>query len=131
MKRPLVFSIASLFLAAFAAVLWLSAPRRLDVQLSQPQTIYHTRSGAHDVTFVLTRAHEGDNGPVELRIISNADEAIVQAQFSYDTLQNQPAGTWRYAWVDDDAWPDVTVTPSDAVGGWAILSADGHIQRLP
>lgn len=46
------------------------------------------------------------------------------------TIHRVWSGTWRYAWVDGDAWPDVTVTLSDGGDSWAVLSTNGRILHL-
>ncbi len=130
MKRSLVFVVAALILATIVTYIWLSTPRRLDVSLDQPHTIYEAQAGAYAVMMTLTREGEGDSGPADLRIASSAGETVVRTSYNYDTMQDQAAGAWRYAWVDKDAWPDVVITLNDGADSWVILSADGQIRRL-
>ncbi|MDX2007964.1 MAG: hypothetical protein SFU83_22205 [Meiothermus sp.] len=107
-------------------MLW---PTPLDVNLNQPTTQYQAHSGPHHVAFRLLReTATGDNGLVQIEVSINGRVVrTLPAAYSYDTLMHQPAGQFRWLWLDGDLWPDVQLEPNGLGGASAyyIGSRDG------
>ena len=124
-----------LVLLAVTGGTWLFCawPRRLDVNLSAPSSEYQTRAGAHAITFRVNRLRpSGDDGPVEIQVFVNAQKtAVIASSFSYDTWTDKPAGTYRFAWLDRDLWPDVHLENSLGNERYYVGSSDGKLHPLP
>ena len=107
-------------------ILW---PTSLDVNLNEPLSEYRSQSGPHQVAFRLLReTSTGDNGLVQIQVLVNGKAVkTLPASYSYDTLISQPAGRFRWLWLDGDLWPDVQLEPNGFGGNQAfyIGSRDG------
>lgn len=110
---------------------WLRWPRRIDVPLDGSPAITQARAGATTVTITSTRRSGNDNGVATLQIATSTHDMAIDAAFNYDTLMDQPAGHWHYAWLDGDVWPDVMIrvnSPAPQVIGAG--SADGMMREV-
>ena len=132
MKSPVKRVALPLLIAVFAIGLWKEWPRRLDLQIGEdPPFVDHTRAGSYAVTLTLTPQARRDHGPAELTVATTAQTVVIPTHYNYDTLMNQPAGTWHWGWVDNDLWPDVVIQTNDTPDNtFAVLSSNGHVRQI-
>lgn len=110
---------------------WLRWPRRIDVPLDGSPAITQARAGGTVVTITSTRRSGNDNGVAIVQIATNTHDLSIDAAFNYDTLMDQPAGHWYYAWVDGDVWPDVLIRVNSPAQQVLVAgSADGMVLEV-
>lgn len=116
-------------LLPLAPLAWLLlVPSSLELDLTQQVTVSEHRVGGRGIRLELRRQNAGDNGEVEIRVLSGGVlTSTLKSQFSYDTLQNRHPGKIRWAWRDGDLWPDLVFELSSR--NYWIGSRDGKVHE--